>query len=107
MDHWVKAIHYGNEDISGGLTNFWLSSSLAISPDEQVDFLRRLHTRTLPFSTRSIDAVLDVITISKAGGVTYRGKTGTAGDAVKQIATAGWWVGSLSGGKGDYYLPPG
>ena len=104
MDHWVKVIHYGNQDISGGLTNFWLSSSLAISPDEQVDFLRRLQMHKLPFSARSIDAVLDVMTVSTKEGITYRGKTGTAGNRAKLIATEGWWVGSVSGPKGDYYF---
>jgi bla regulator protein BlaR1 len=104
MDHWVKAIRYGNEDISGGLTNFWLSSSLTISPDEQVDFLRRLHMRQLPFSRKAIDTVLDIMTVSQEGGVTYRGKTGTAGNSQKQIATAGWWVGSVSGPKREYYF---
>ena len=104
MDHWVKALHYGNEDTSGGLTNFWLSSSLAISANEQVDFLQRLHGRKLPFSSRSVDMLLDIMTVSKEGGITYRGKTGTAGNGLKLIATAGWWVGSLSGAKGDYYF---
>ena len=104
MDYWVKAIDYGNADISGGLTNFWLTGSLAISPDEQVDFLRRLHNRKLPVSARSIDLVLDIMTVSKSGGITYRGKMGTAGDGLKLIATEGWWVGSLSEPKGDYYF---
>ena len=104
MDRWVKALHYGNEDTSGGLTNFWLSSSLAISANEQVDFLQPLHGRKLPFSSRSVDMLLDIMTVSKEEGITYRGKTGTAGNGLKLIATAGWWVGSLSGAKGDYYF---
>jgi beta-lactamase class D len=28
MRHWVSALHYGNEDTSGGLDRFWLGSSL-------------------------------------------------------------------------------
>jgi beta-lactamase class D len=102
MNEFVTGIRYGNCDLSGGITNFWLSSSLAISPDEQVDFLRRLHARQLPFSTRSVDFVLDIMTISQQGQTVYRGKTGTAGDPVKQIATQGWWVGSVCSPRGDY-----
>ncbi len=34
----VKA-NYGNKDISGGIDEFWLSSSLQISPVEQAHFL--------------------------------------------------------------------
>ncbi len=104
MDAFVSKIHYGNGDTSGGITNFWLSSSLAISPDEQVDFLRRLHARQLPFSARTVDAVLDIMTVSRQGQTVYRGKTGTAGDPVRQIATQGWWVGSVSTPKGDYFF---
>ena len=104
MDDWVKKIQYGNGDISGGLTNFWLSSSLLISPDEQVDFLRRLHTGKLPFSARSVKTLLEIMTVSKEGETVYRGKTGTAGDPVKGIATQGWWVGSVCSPKGDYYF---
>jgi len=104
MNEWVAKIHYGNCDLSGGVTHFWLSSSLTISPDEQVDFLRRLHTRQLPFSTRSVDIVLDIMTVLRRGQTVYRGKTGTAGDPVKQMATQGWWVGSVCTPKGDYYF---
>jgi beta-lactamase class D len=46
-------VSYGNGDISGGLTQFWLESSLLISPNEQVEFLRRLGARQLPFSART------------------------------------------------------
>jgi beta-lactamase class D/lysophospholipase L1-like esterase len=104
MDEFVKKIQYGNCDTSGGITNFWLSSTLAISHDEQVDFLSRLHNHKLPFSARTVDIVLDIMTVSRQGDTIYRGKTGTAGDPVKGIATQGWWVGSVCGPNGDYYF---
>jgi len=104
MNEFITKIGYGNCDISGGITKFWLSSTLAISPDEQVDFLRCLHTGKLPFSRRSVDTVLDIMTVSKYGDTIYRGKTGTAGDPVKGIAAQGWWVGSICSPKADYYF---
>ena len=104
MNEFINKIGYGNCDTSGGITKFWLNSSLAISPDEQVDFLRRLHAGKLPFSRRSVDIVLDIMTVSRQGDVIYRGKTGTAGDPVKGITTQGWWVGSVCGANGDYYF---
>ncbi len=45
---YVKEFKYGNQDLSGdkgkdnGLTHAWLSSSLEISPEEQVLFLEKL-----------------------------------------------------------------
>jgi beta-lactamase class D/lysophospholipase L1-like esterase len=104
MDEFINKISYGNCDTSGGITKFWLSSSLTISPDEQVDFLRRLHAGKLPFTRRSVDIVLDIMTVYRQGDIIYRGKTGTAGDPVKGITTQGWWVGSVCGPNGDYYF---
>ncbi len=104
MKEFVTRIPYGNCDTSGGIDSFWLGSSLKISPDEQVEFLRRLHERKLPFSGRSVDFVLDIMVLSQQGGSIYRGKTGTAGDRTKGVATLGWWVSSVSTPKGSYYF---
>ncbi|TMQ59289.1 MAG: class D beta-lactamase [Candidatus Eisenbacteria bacterium] len=38
---YLSRFHYGNEDMSGGLTKAWLQSSLLISPDEQLRFWER------------------------------------------------------------------
>ena len=46
----IDKIGYGNKDISGGLTTFWLGSSLQISALEQVDLLNKLYSGQLPFS---------------------------------------------------------
>jgi beta-lactamase class D len=104
MDEWVAKFDYGNRDTSGGPTTFWLSSSLKISPDEQVKFLHRLQTRKLPVSDQALETLLDIMVASRDGQFVYRGKTGTAGDAAKGIATEGWWVGSVSSPKGDHYF---
>lgn len=92
----VRTINYGNTDTSGGIAQpFWIEGSLKISADEQVEFLRRLHEGQLPFSIRSTEIVLDIMKLSEKDGVIFRGKTGTAGDLKKGIATLGWFVGSV------------
>lgn len=54
-DYTVR-FNYGNQNVSGdqgmnnGLSNFWLSSSLSISPREHINFLNRLVANTLPVS---------------------------------------------------------
>lgn len=94
---YVREINYGNMDISGGIAKpFWLQSSLTISANEQVEFLRRLHAGELPFSKRSMEIVLDILRLSDENGVVFRGKTGTAGNREKGIATLGWFVGSVT-----------
>ena len=55
MQNYLNKFNYGNKDISGGLTSFWLQSSLRISPTEQVDMLRKLYDYQLPASKKNID----------------------------------------------------
>lgn len=93
---------YGNRDISGGITQFWLSSTLAISPDEQCRFLQRLYSDQLGISKRTKDLVLDLMVYRSEDGFVLRGKTGTAGSAERNIATEGWYVGFLECKRGNY-----
>lgn len=91
MQSYLHAVGYGNEDISGGITKFWLGSSLKISPDEQVNFLRRLHAGELPFSERSISIVKDIIKQDQTDKGQLSGKTGSAyKDGNWRL---GWFVG--------------
>lgn len=98
----LKRWEYGNQDMSGGLTQFWLSSSLAISPDEQCRFLSRLYTDRLGISKRTRDLVLELMIYRSEDSFVLRGKTGTAGDRDRGIATEGWYVGFLECKKGNY-----
>ena len=100
MQRYLDAAGYGNRDISGGLTRFWLGSSLRVSPDEQVVFLRRLYRGDLPFDQRHIDVVKKVLVQEEAGGVVFSGKTGTceAGDGSR----VGWFVGRQASPAADY-----
>ena len=95
MQKWVSAFSYGNEDISGGIDRFWLGSSLRVSPDEQVDFLGRLHAGELPVSPRSVAIVKEILLQDAPGpGIAYRGKTGSCQDPGAP-QPHGWWVGSV------------
>jgi len=98
----IPKIGYGNNDLTGGVTQFWLANSLTISPNEQEEFLRRLHERKLPFSDKTMDTVLEIMTISRAGQTAFRGKTGSAFDAKKNVPTLGWFIGSVTTPSGLY-----
>jgi beta-lactamase class D len=94
MREWLASLRYGNQDVSGGIDRFWLGPSLRISPDEQVDFLARLHAGELPTSARSVGIVKEILVQSGPPGVVYRGKTGSCRDP-QAAAPHGWWVGSV------------
>jgi beta-lactamase class D len=95
---------YGNNDLTGGVTQFWLQSSLAVSPDEQVEFLRRMHNGKLPFSARNVETVLDIMTLKRDGQSVFRGKTGSAFDSRKNVPTLGWFIGSVTASSGDFFF---
>jgi len=91
MKQYINKVHYGNEDISGGITQFWLGSTLKISADEQVAFLKGLVRDELPFSKRSMAIARGLLRLVQTEKGTLYGKTGSSGDNGKY--TLGWFVG--------------
>jgi len=96
MKKYVQEIHYGNEDTSGGITKFWLQSSLKISAAEQVDFLYRLYRNDLPLSRRSMEITKKIIKLAETEEYVFYGKTGSGlGEVIdgKPKTVLGWFVG--------------
>ncbi|MBF0528469.1 MAG: BlaR1 family beta-lactam sensor/signal transducer [Deltaproteobacteria bacterium] len=91
IENYLKQIRYGNCDLSGDIDDFWVESSLRISPREQVEILKKLYTYDMPFSKRNIDAVKRVIKISEQDKVILSGKTGTG--IVNGKSINGWFAG--------------
>ena len=96
---------YGNRDLSGdkgknnGLTHSWISSSLEISPEEQVIFLRKLLGKQLPVSAQTTEKTMSVLPIQKLeNGWTVHGKTGSSVERnskgkIDRSRQFGWYVG--------------
>jgi bla regulator protein BlaR1 len=100
MEDYVRRLEYGNCDTSGGITNFWLESTLRISADEQVEFVRRLWADKLPVSQCAQQITRELMVLARDdGGRVFCGKTGTAGDAKADIARLGWFVGCVAQGE--------
>ncbi|MBN1314942.1 MAG: class D beta-lactamase [Anaerolineales bacterium] len=90
MREYLRRFEYGNEDITGWDDPFWLASSLAISANEQVAFLKRLNDGLLPISARSMEIVQNITILDETPERIYRGKTGSDGKGL------GWFVGSVT-----------
>ncbi len=101
MQEHLDAIGYGNRDISGGLTTFWLRSSLQISAVEQVELLTRLYSGELPFSPRNVAVVRKNITLAAGEGMTFMGKTGSGFADGRWLL--GWFVGCVEK-EGERYI---
>ncbi|MFH0753380.1 MAG: penicillin-binding transpeptidase domain-containing protein [Candidatus Omnitrophota bacterium] len=102
MQAFLDKIGYGNRDISGGLTKFWLGSSIKISAREQVDILHRLYTGQLPLQPENVRVVIRDITLSDEQGVRFMGKTGSGFEDGKWIL--GWFVGCVEKEGKRYYF---
>jgi len=100
---YVKRFGYGNGDVSGdpgknnGLSNSWLGSSLRISPDEQIGFLRRVVNRELGIKPQAYEMAANLVHWpEQAGGWQVFGKTGSGSDGGRKL---GWYVGWLQNGE--------
>lgn len=93
MQAFLDKLNYGNRDISGGLTKFWLRSSIKISAREQVNLLYQLYSGKLPFEQESVRVVFKDITLSDEQGIRFMGKTGSGLQDRKWIL--GWFVGCV------------
>lgn len=102
---YVAAIGYGNADVSGdpgkdnALERSWISSSLTISPREQVGFLSRLLNRELPVSKAAVERTIAIVeNRDLPGGWRVSGKTGgayprNADGSFARNRGWGWYVG--------------
>lgn len=98
MTKYINDMNYGNKDISGGLMEFWLDSSLKISPRQQVDLLKKLYEAQLPFSADNMLKVQEMIVLEEDTLYELSGKTGTAPCEVA------WFVGSILKDDQRYYF---
>ncbi len=108
---YVEAFDYGNADVTGdkgkdnGLTRSWLSSSLRISPLQQVGFLSSLVNRKLPVSAHAYDMTQATVANHELpDGWTVRGKTGAgfslgADGKPDRQRPFGWYVGWAEKGE--------
>ncbi len=99
FQNYVDQFDYGNMDLSGnqgqddGLTQSWLSSSLMISPQEQIGFLTRLLNRDLDVSNHAYETTLAIIPEFLSENWIVHGKTGTGNIGHTDNRMLGWFVG--------------
>lgn len=103
---YLANLEYGNQDSSGGLTNAWLSSSLKISPREQVVFIQKMLQKKFPISLYAIEMTRKLLFVEELPhGWKLFGKTGWSGSTHKLDGKdeLGWFVGWIE--KEDQFFP--
>ncbi len=110
---YVDVFSYGNRDLSGEHQTpqvlpqaVWVSSTLQISPIEQIAFLRKFVNRDLPVSSKAYELTSAIVPVFKTSdGWVVHGKTGTGFQAAKSgeinsNRQFGWFVGWADNDKG-------
>ena len=102
ISNYIEEIGYGNENISGDFSTYWMESSLKISPIEQVELLTRLQNNSFSFAPENINAVKDSICLSSSDAGTFYGKTGTG--RVDGQDVNGWFIGFVETADHTYFF---
>jgi beta-lactamase class D len=72
----LAKLGYGNQDISGGLSRFWLGGGLRISAAQQLAFMNALAHEKLAVSEKAQLVVAEVTVLERRGKDVLHGKTG-------------------------------
>ncbi|EQB37764.1 hypothetical protein M948_04175 [Virgibacillus sp. CM-4] len=99
---YLNEIGYGNNNLSGGLSQYWLESSLKISPIEQVQVLKGFYTNQYGFKDKNIQTVKNAIKLEEKDGAMLSGKTGTGSVNGKNIS--GWFIGYVETEKDTFFF---
>ena len=102
IDRNIREIGYGNENTKGGLSSYWMESSLKISPIEQVELLRKLYENSLGFGAQNINAVKDSILLSSSEAGNLYGKTGTG--CIDGMDVNGWFIGYVEAPDNTWFF---
>jgi beta-lactamase class D len=102
----LKAFDYGSKAPDGPVDKFWLGPAagggLAISTEQQADFLGRLYRDRLPVKPESAAFVKSIMVDETRGQAVMSGKTGTCASQPDRSRQVGWWVGRLQSPPNDY-----
>ena len=101
MKFWLNKAQYGNTDTTGGVDLFWLKGGLRVTPEQQIDFLKRLHDNKLPFSKRTVDIVKNIMITKDTLDYIVRAKAGWV-DEDKRLV--GWYIGYIEKSNNVYYF---
>lgn len=73
---YVNAFDYGNKNLTGPPTRFWLVGDFKISAIQQVEFIKQFYNYKLPVHKENIDIIKNIILLEQTESYSFYGKTG-------------------------------
>ncbi len=99
--YYLNNTGYGHLQEPFELTTFWLDGSLKISALEQVAFLKKVYSQSLPFSLSSYETLKKIMMVEQTSIYTIYAKTGWASRVKPQV---GWYVGYVETPKNIWFF---
>lgn len=99
--NYLRKSVYGELREPFDVATFWLDGSLQISAIEQVNFLKKVRLRTLPFSASSYETLQQIMLVEQTPTFTLWAKTGWATRVKPQV---GWYVGYVETPKDVWFF---
>ena len=99
--NYVTSFDYGNKNLIGPPTRFWLAGQFRISANQQIDFLRKFYNYELDVSRQSVDIVKDIIVFEQTDDYKLSGKTG--GGMLINTEYIMWMVGYIEKNDKPYF----
>lgn len=98
---YLSACNYGNLNLTEKNDDFWNFGNFAISPINQVEFIKNLYEENLPFSKRNIEIVKRVLITEETVDYKISAKTGWTRE---KNTNTGWWVGYIEANENTYFF---
>ena len=102
LESFYQKIGYGNGTVGDSLDNYTNSSSLQISPLEQVELLVKLYRNDFHFDEANIRAIKNTILLESNDQYKIYGKTGTGN--IDGLNVAGWYIGFVEQADNTYFF---
>lgn len=90
--NYIRSADYGLLHEPFNPTEFWLDGGLEISAIEQIDFLKKVYARSLPFSPATYETLRQIMQVEHTPAYSLWAKTGWATRINPQV---GWYVGYI------------
>ncbi len=102
MHTYLKKMHYGNEDISSGLDDFWLNGSMKISAIEQTLLLKKIYHNQFALNALAIARLKEIMLAETTENYRLFAKTGAGRN--DNGTMLGWYIGFVENSTGVHFF---